>query len=462
MKQNSVFSKINEESISFLNATASSDERLFYVLFTLFVTHHFMLNFAWLKSVEPYVDMILYVLVAIIMWGSTLYLFFVIASWKNLWKKTVPLIVTGLVLLAATGFFSTIMSTNSYGVVMDAVLITLACGKDFKKLLRCTMCVGIVMLILAALGIPLGITADVPKPDIFIPSHSLGINYPNTWGYLVFIVLMIVWYLYLRHKPVITFALFWAVSAFMYFYILCRTIAGLTIIFPVFALVTDLIEKRADTKLADSMELEGGTHKTGIIGWLFVSVPYLAFAFMMFMSYQYEYIHKHFYDGFVRNLSMRFVQGGLYFETYGIPLVGNPYRRNVHTYRNVNGVFEEVGILDSSFASYMIMRGLIWMVLILAWLCLAHWKAIKKRDYGIIFLEIFILGFAMIERPGLEMWYNFVLLYPLAKVASKPGTDIVLDFPIIKEQTKCIPPNELKELEGIIDEADATEIIEEQ
>ena len=54
--------------------------------------------------------------------------------------------------------------------------------------------------------------------------------------------------------------------------------------------------------------------------------------------------------------------------------------------------------------------------------------AIKKRDYGIIFLEIFILGFAMIERPGLEMWYNFVLLYPLAKVFSKPRTEKFLEF----------------------------------
>lgn len=429
MEQKSVISKAKDSCISFLNAASNADERIYMVLFTLFVILHFMLNYAWMKTVEPYVDMVKYALVAITMWGTALYLFFVIASWKNLWRKTVPLVFIAAIILAATGFFSKKMSTNSYGVVMDTVLITLACGKDFKKLLRITIYVGIVMLIFAAIGVPLGITADLEKPDIFIPSHSLGINYPNTWGYLVFLVLMIVWYLYLRHKPIITFILFWPISVFMYFYILCRTIAGLTVIFPVFALITDLIEKKADSKFSDTA-INEENKKTGIIAWLFIIVPYIAFAFVMFMSYQYEYLHKHFYDGFVRNLSMRFVQGGLFFETYGIPLIGNPYRSNVHTYRNVNGVFEEVGILDSSFASYMIMRGLIWMILILTWLCIAHWKAIKKRDYGIIFLEIIILGFAMIERPGLEMWYNFVLLYPLAKVASKPGTPAVLAFPV--------------------------------
>lgn len=65
----------------------------------------------------------------------------------------------------------------------------------------------------------------------------------------------------------------------------------------------------------------------------------------------------------------------------------------------------------SSYAAYIIMRGLLWMAYTLAWLCLAHWKALKKRDYGIILLSTVILLFAMMERPGLDLWFNFVLLY---------------------------------------------------
>ena len=74
------------------------------------------------------------------------------------------------------------------------------------------------------------------------------------------------------------------------------------------------------------------------------------------------------------------------------------------------------------------MRGMVWLAYTLLWLCLAHWKAIKKRDYAIILLETMILGFAMMERPGLELWYNFILAYPLARVVSKPMTDKVLEF----------------------------------
>ena len=112
---------------------------------------------------------------------------------------------------------------------------------------------------------------------------------------------------------------------------------------------------------------------------------------------------------------MRFWQGGMYFRTYGFPLFGNPYRSDVITYMNVNGELLQVGILDSSFAAYLIMRGVIWITGVLCWLCFAHWKAIKRKDYGIVFLSVVILLFAMMERPGLEMWYNFVLLYPLVK-----------------------------------------------
>jgi hypothetical protein len=43
-------------------------------------------------------------------------------------------------------------------------------------------------------------------------------------------------------------------------------------------------------------------------------------------------------------------------------------------------------------------------------------------------IETFFLGFAMLERPGLEMWYNFILLYPLAKVFNKPRTEKFLEL----------------------------------
>ena len=424
---NSITQVIRNEVKSFFQAVGRSSEIIYLVLISLYTALYYYLKIAWIGLSNSTSDVIQYGMLSIIMWGCALYLVYVIAEWKNLWRKTIPLLIVAAIFLAATYYFSKHMTSNSYGVVMDVVFCLLVYKKDFRKILKCMLGVSVVMLLIAAIGIPLHFTAEVEKPDFIISTHSLGINYPNTWGYLVFYALIILWYLYLRNKQIITFAIFWATTLFMYFYIGCRTIAGMTFIFPLFALVTDLIENRADRK-----SKEGTFKKNSILEWIITVIPLIAWGVMMFLSMQVDWMYQ-FYHGPLRNLAWRFIQGGLYFRTYGLPFVGNPYRSNVHTFINVHDEFIEVGILDSSFAAYIIMRGIFWLAYTLLWLCAAHKKALKKRDYAIILIEIFFLGFAMMERPGLEMWYNFVLLYPLAKVFSKPRTEKFLEFDEIAE-----------------------------
>ena len=430
MGNNKIIQGIRNEEKSFFQAVGKSSELVYLVLLTLYVALFYFLKIGWVEEVQSAFDTIRYSFLSLIMWGSALYLLFVLAEWKNLWKKTIILIILAAALLTGTYLFTKRMSTNLYGVVMDVFFCVLAYKKDFRKILKCMLGVSVVMLAIAAIGVPLHLTAEVEKPDFIIATHSLGINYPNTWGYLAFLALVILWYLYLRNKAVITFALFWVASLFMYFYIGCRTIAGLTIIFPVAALAVDMIEKRIDQKTK-----EGTFKKNKILEWIITVFPFIAWGIMMFLSVSVDLMYR-FYHGPLRNLAWRFLQGGLYFKTYGLPLVGNPYRSNQHTFINVQNEFIEVGILDSSFAAYIIMRGILWLAYTMLWLCVAHRKALKKRDYAIILIEVFFLGFAMMERPGLEMWYNFILLYPLAKVFSKPRTEKFLEFDKTAEPDK--------------------------
>lgn len=422
MRTSRVVQGVRREGRSFFQAVGRANETAYLILLTLYVTLFYFLKIQWIEHAEKAVDAIRYSALSIVMWGSALYLAYVIFEWKNLWKKTFLMILIAAVLLAGTYFFTKRMSTNLYGVVMDVILCLLAYKKDFRKMLKCMLVALVLILVFARIGMFFGITVDVGKPETSTPGHGLGINYPNTWGYLVFLALIILWYLYLRFKPVITFILFWIVSAFMYFYITCRTIAGLGLLFPVAALLIDSLEKRMDRK-----SREGTFRKFKPLEWVITLLPFLAWGFMMANSMAVDWWYK-FYHGPLRNLAWRFLMGGLYFRKYGIPLVGNPYRSNEFTYMNVQGEFIRVGILDSSFAAYMIMRGLIWLIYTLLWLCVAYRKALKKRDYAIILIETVFLGFAMIERPGLEMWYNFILLYPLAKVFNKPRTEKFLEF----------------------------------
>lgn len=417
-----IFAGVKNEITSFLTEVSKANETAYLVLLTLYVAIYLELKIVFCGRLGDFVDKARYAVLGIVMWGSALYLYFIIITWKNLWSQNFWLILIGLILLVTVGYFSTKMSTNAYGVVFDLVFCVLACGKSYRKILNCILGATVAALIIAGAGLPFGLTADLGKPDRYVPGHSLGINYPNTWGYIAFLALILLWYLYLRNKPYITFPIFWACAAFNWYYITCRTIAAFTFLFPFLALIVDLIESRIDKKVA------AGTYKRKrIIDWILIAIPFIAFAFMMILSMNYEWMHQ-FYQGSTKNVAWRFLQGGLYFKTYGLPLFGNPYHSNVHTFQNVNGEFIEVGILDSSFAAYIIMRGMVWLTYTLLWLCVAHWKAIKKRDYAIILLETMILGFAMMERPGLELWYNFILAYPLARVVSKPMTDKVLEF----------------------------------
>lgn len=422
MDLKSVIAKVKDEGKAFLDEAGKASERVYLVLLTLYVGLYYILRIAWEAKAEEEIYMLKYAVLGIVIWGAALYLFMVIASCRKLWDSTFRLVITGAAILAVTAFLSTRMSTNSYGVVMDVFFCLMAYKKDFRKILRCLLGVNVSMLILAGIGMAAGFTLDMGKPDTAVPGYSLGINYPNTWGYLVFLGLIMAWYLYFRYRYIFTFVLFWAVSAFMYFFITCRTIAGLTFIFPVLALFVGLLEKHGDKKAS-----LGKPENLKIVEWAVILIPFLAWAFMMFSSYQVDWWYRY-YHGPLRNLAWRFIQGGLYFRTYGLPIIGNPYRSNVYTYVNVQGEFIKVGILDSSFAAYIIMRGLLWLTYTLLWLCVAHWKALKKRDYAIIMLETILLGFAMMERPGLDLWYNFILLYPLASVMSKPGTGTVFEF----------------------------------
>ena len=423
MVENTVLGKIRDEGKSFLKAVSCASETAYLILLSLYVTIYFLLKFGWAVHMYRIDEYIRYSLLGIVMWGSAIYLFYVIASWRSMWDRNPELIATAVMILAATWLFSKKMSTNLYGVIMDIFFCVMACGKDYRKMLRCILAVAVVMLVIAGMGLPLGYTWDMVKPHNVSPGHSLGINYPNTWGYLAFLAMMITWYLYLRFRPLLTSAFFWGVSAFMYRFISCRTISLLGVVFPVLAFVVDLIEKKVKGRSAKKQ----GSFAGRAAVFLVTMMPFGAFAFMMAVSMQYKWLHKHYYYTWFHNFAMRFVQGGLYFKTYGLPLVGNPYRSSRITYINVNGEFLEVGILDSSFASYLIMRGILWIMYTLAWLCAAIWKALKNRDYAIPFLEFIILVFAMMERPGLEMWYNFILLYPLAKVVGGPAAAAAQD-----------------------------------
>ena len=161
MEKNRVFQRIGEEVRSFFDEVGKASEPIYLGLLTLYVAVFYILKIAWGPGMEKAIEMLKYGILGIVVWGSAAYLFFVIAAWKDLWKKNIPLILTGGVLVAVTAFFSAKMSTNLYGVVMDCFFCLMACRKDFRKMLKCMLGTGLIMLLIAGAGVAAGFTEDV-------------------------------------------------------------------------------------------------------------------------------------------------------------------------------------------------------------------------------------------------------------------------------------------------------------
>ena len=201
-------------------------------------------------------------------------------------------------------------------------------------------------------------------------------------------------------------------SVFLYFVIGCRTIALLSVAFPPVTLLTSWMEKR----------VRKPGEKPGIIGWFAIALPVLCFVISLVLSLNKEWVavtfYKNFYGTALHTMSMRFVQSGLAIDAFGFPLFGRPMTLMAPVYLDpATGINEHLYVMDNAYVSFMILKGCLWLACCLSWLTFAQWRGWKNKDYAILMIGCFMLVFAIMERPGMEVWYNFVLLYPLASVA---------------------------------------------
>ena len=212
--------------------------------------------------------------------------------------------------------------------------------------------------------------------------------------------------------------MFWAIGVFMYFVIGCKTIAFLSLAFPPITLLTSWMEARQRRPERLSRK------RPGPIAWFAIALPVLCFALSIVLSLEKEWVAVTFYptaqhpNAPLHSTAMRFVQGGLALDYFGFPLFGRPLRIMTQLYLDpATGVVEHLYVMDNAYTSFTIAKGVLWMAGILAWLTFGQWRGWKNKDFSIMLISSFMVIFAIMERPGLEVWYNFTLLYPLASNA---------------------------------------------
>lgn len=403
-----ILEKITETGRGFLDQVRKASETCYLVLLGVYIAIYFALRINWFSDLQRTVLYIRTLLLSVIMFGSAIYLFFIIIEWKKLLKNTPALIITGVVITGLTALFSYTMTLEAYNVALDLFFCVMACGKRYKNILRTVLGAALGVLVVAFLCLKLGLALEFVKPNNVSPGHSLGIIYPNTWGSIAFLAATITWYLWLKDKVVISFVFFWALTAFMYFYISCRTIALLALIFPALAALTMWLQKR---------QANNAINRVGAVGNIVMLTPFLCFALTLVLCWQMEWVHRTFNNTVLGTMAMRFVQGGISFRYFGFPLIGHPFVAQDTIARMIDGELVYFTVMDSAYASYAILRGMIWLIGALVWICWANRRALKRGDYALVLLSVLISVFAIMERPGLDVWYNFMLLYPLASVA---------------------------------------------
>ena len=437
-----LWTTVKEGFRSFADTVKSGPDYLYFILVICYVVSEYAERIYWTNDLFPVKQINIFDY--LVLFGSGAYLCYKAAMWKKMREK--PLLLLPVIL--AVGLLSCLFLLYldkdwnhrkvTYTIVIDIFLCLMAYGKDYKKLLRYIVFVPIATLVIAGLGLLVGLTQEFTKMGQADSTRSLGIIYPNTWGYIAFQALLLLWYLYLKKKPLLTFPLFWITGVFMYFVIGCRTIAVLSMAFPPVSVLMEWMEKR---------ERKPGK-KPGLIAWIAIALPVLCYAVSIGLSLEKEWVAMTFYpsklhpDAPLHSTAMRFVQGGLALDVFGFPLFGRPmtlphiYTAKLandvtRTFVNVGdsivyldlldpvtgSVIEHLYVMDNAYVSFTITKGILWIACALAWLTFAQWKGWKNKDYSILLIGSFMLVFAVMECPGMEVWYNFVLLYPLASYA---------------------------------------------
>ena len=403
-------------------------EILFLCLMAL-VLSDYLINRIWWNVSIPYLDTIMaYIKLMInlaILWVLALNTSVCLLSGaggekeKSIWQKICSMSNARLILILAGCLFGGFAlrfilekSETLYRVVLCTLLILLASGKNFSQIVRlfCVLFTGAIAV--AALGLLLGYTYGGVKTGAYGTGLALGMTYPNTWARVFFLAILLNWYEWGQEKSVFwTFVLFWLAAIPTLFIVKCRTIALLMLLFPIVVWMKDLVTGRKELHSIKSHYAQGGRR---VLKALMIAMPFLCFVLTLLLCSRMELLHKLTYGNYLRNMSKRFVQGGIALKEYGLPLLG----KNVDLGHNIsvvlNGELEDLYVLDCGYISYGLSRGIIWLVTMMAWQSFANFRCIRNKDDGMLIIGLFMSLLALMEREGFDPWYNLTLLYPLA------------------------------------------------
>lgn len=400
-----------------IDAISNSSETAYLLLLGLHISATLLQKIRWNHTWEQGVQILRTGIISIVLWGSALYLFEIITRIKIRNHKRAVYLLTCIALVGGVIVVSRNMTESTYSMILDAFFCFTAIGKKFYKILFLYLILGATTLLTGLVGYRIGIASDflVFKPDRVNALHSIGLSHPNTWAHIILMLILIIWYLLLQNHVLVTGFLFWGFAWFIITIFSCKTVAFLMILFPFVVIITEYYQKKGEEPAIIEQHritwLKSGLLKR-IISICAIFLPVILFTVSIILCWQMDWVQKTFYETRFMSLAMRFVEGGYALRHNDISLFGQAY--HIVYDSSVPYIGSISHVLDNAFVYYVIWRGILWVIACLSWLVFTNVRCCKNRDYRFLLIAECMLLMAVMEHFGLDVWFNFTLLYPLA------------------------------------------------
>lgn len=287
------------------------------------------------------------------------------------------------------------MKQEPYYFLVSLYLMVFAYTQKFRTILKTYLYTYGIMFLFATLGVLAGITKDVIKTPDYGLKHSFGLVHPNTTGHVVFLIVICIWYLYLKKNRILTYFLFYLAGIILSIWNKCRTAIVILFLFPILVDVL-LILSRKNSK---------------VLGKIFPLAPWVGFAISLILSLGMDIVHRLMYHNFLRSFGERFVQAGIALRAYGLPLIGHSIDTSKSIRMVVDGKTIPLFVMDNSYISYGIILGIVWLLAALFLLSFGIRTAWLRHDIGLAAYAIIMCVFAMMERKGLDPVHNIMFIY---------------------------------------------------
>lgn len=308
----------------------------------------------------------------IIPWVRIIGLLLVIAEFKLNRPRALMICLTGFVLFfafRATGFP---LLSEFCGLVLLSNFLSsphVTAKVTFGTLLFYIvfLCVGLAVGWVNNLTLSFEYAASVP---------TFGMSHPNLIALVLFSVFILIWYLWLADRPLLTLAIFWIAAGGIWYLTRCRTILLVMGVFPVLYLIARYLLKKGNTKVFR----------------LLICFP-VFFAMLSVVCMYWLPTQSLFSTN--GNFFLRFSFPWKAVNQYGLSLFGGA---------------PQADIIDNVFLHILVYYGIVPFILItglLTWVAYRYWE---NRQFNELFLLTIFIVYSFMENAMIHMPFGFSAL----------------------------------------------------